>query len=528
MEKILIVDDEPGVLELCKRVLKRDGYNILTATSGEEALEILPKEMFDLVLTDLKLTGLNGIELIKKIKSSYPQTEVMVITGQATIETAIESLKSGAYDYITKPFNISELGAAVKKSLEYSRLRVQENIFRETTYLYRLAQEISKSHSESDLINFILERAVKALHSDAGSIFIFEPTKSTLSPMAIYGSYHSDEIKLGEGIAGWVAQNRQPLLLQDGLGNMPQFKGLPVRPNIVSSMVAPLIDKEVLLGVICLNRFVGMTNYQFTHRDLESLQIFALHATLILSALRYQQALRDLDKLKSEFMANVSHELRTPLMAISGAVELLNNYIVSSDSNQKIGMIMDLVGRNTDRMRLLVNELLDFARLETKQKKLVITRFSLNELIEETIEDFTSRAKEKDISLMFNTSEEKVDMSTDRERIKQIISNLISNSIKFTSEKGKIEVGYTKRNNGSVLMTVFDNGIGIPKEKQDKIFEKFFQVDGSISRSHAGFGLGLAIVKSAVDVLKGKIWVESKINEGSKFFVLMPINSDND
>jgi signal transduction histidine kinase/DNA-binding response OmpR family regulator len=526
MEKILVVDDEPGVLTLCRRVLERDGYTVTAVATAEDAQENLKHEVFDLVLTDLKLGGITGIDLLKQIKDSYPQTEVIVITGQATVETAIEAIKSGAYDYISKPFNISELGASVKKALDFSRLKRQENIFRETTYLYKLSQEITANRTESEVLDFILDRAVMALHSDSGSIFIYLKDKDQLHPMAVHGTQQVEELKIGERIAGWVAQKRQPLLLQNGLDSMPQFSDLPKRHDIVSSMVVPLIDQESFSGVICLTRYNQLTNYQFTPRDLESLQVFALHATLILSSLRHHQGLRELDKLKSEFVANVSHELRTPLMAISGAMELMENYLNSIElkNEKKTTLVLDLVKRNTERMSRLVNDLLDFSRIESKQTKLLPMRFSLNELIKETVEDFIYRAKEKEIVLTSDIKDPDINMNADREKIKQIIANLLANAIKFTAGSGTVKLECAKSGPETIVISVSDSGIGIPKENQKKIFDKFYQVDGSISRAHSGFGIGLSIVKSTVEEHKGKVWFESEPGKGSKFFVQLPMD----
>jgi DNA-binding NtrC family response regulator len=212
--KILVIDDETGIVELCQRVLSQEGHAVSTAFSGEEGLEILSKESFDLVLSDLRMPGIDGIKLLKKIKENSPGTEVIIITGQATIETAVESLKGGAYDYILKPFNISELVAATQKCLDFSKLRRQENIFRETTYLYQLTQEATRTKSEKALLEFILERMAKAMNADAGSIYIIIPEQEKLIPMAIYGDYGADreaELKIGERIAGWVAGERKPL-----------------------------------------------------------------------------------------------------------------------------------------------------------------------------------------------------------------------------------------------------------------------------------------------------------------------------
>jgi len=526
MHKILVIDDEAGIQELCQRVLIQEGHAVKTASSGEEGLEILAKEGFDLVLSDLRMPGIDGIKLLKKIKETNPETEVIIVTGQATIETAIEALKGGAFDYILKPFNISELISASKKCLDYAKLKRQENVFRETTYLYQLAQEALKTKSEKALLEFILTRMVKSLNADAGSVFIVIPGQCRLVPMAVYGDFSKDkesEMKVGEKIAGWVADKRTPLLIQDGLESFEQFKKLISRPEIVSAVVSPIVNQGMLLGVVCLNRFKYQTNYVFTDHDLESVQVFVFHTALIITAMRNQLAAIELDNLKTEFLANVSHELRTPLMAISGAMELLMVFAKALIDNEKGRMFLDMISRNIERMRYLVNDLLDFSRMETGIIKVLREPFDICQVIRETAQDLVVRAGEKQITVQCdNSSGEKMDIMADRERIKQVLINLIINSIKFTANGGVVRVGCYAKNGSDVEFYVKDNGIGIPEDKFDKIFEKFYQVDGSVSRVQQGFGLGLAIVKAIIDAHGGKITVESEINKGSSFTVKLP------
>lgn len=523
MYKVIVIDDEIGIQELCQRVLAQDGYAAVTASSGEEGLEALSKEGFDLVLSDLRMPGIDGIKLLKKIKETSPETEVIIMTGQATVETAIEALKGGAYDYILKPFNVSELSSSARKCLEYAKLKREESVFRETTYLYQFTQEASKTNSEKALLEFILERMSKALNADAGSVYIIKPGQDTLAPMAVYGDFESDkgtELKLGESIAGWVAGQRKPLIIHDNLKQLEQFKTLTSRPEIVSSLISPLMNGDMLLGVICLNRFKYQTNYVFTEHDLESMQIFVLHAALIITALRHRQAMEELSNLKSEFLANVSHELRTPLMAISGAMELLMSLAKSLVENEKGRMFLDLIVRNIDRMKYLVNDLLDFSRMETGRLKLAVSPFDICQILRDAVFDLAGKAAEKNISLIVEQAQDaRIELLADKERIKQVLLNLITNAIKFTPEGGSVKAGCSVKNEKDIEFYVQDTGIGIPADKFDKVFEKFYQVDGSATRSAPGFGLGLAIVKAIVEAHGGVIAIESEMEKGTRFTV---------
>jgi len=234
-------------------------------------------------------------------------------------------------------------------------------------------------------------------------------------------------------------------------------------------------------------------------------------------------AILELDNLKTEFLANVSHELRTPLMAISGAIELLLVLAKDFVENEKGKMFLDLISRNIERMRYLVNDLLDFSKMETGVIKVVKKPFDICQIIKETTQDLAARANEKKITLHFeNSPDDKMDIMADKERIKQVLINLIVNSIKFTPDGGVVKVGCSVKNGSDTEFYVKDTGIGIPVDKFDKIFEKFYQVDGSVSRAQQGFGLGLAIVKAIIDAHGGEITVESEIDKGSSFTVDLP------
>ena len=284
MENILVVDDEPGILEICERTLKKRGYGIFTALNGEEALKILEAEPIELALVDLRMPQYDGNELLKKIKKSYPFTEVVIITAEATLDAAIESLKNGAFDYIIKPFNLTELIAAVKRSLDYTNLRRKESIFSETTYLYQIAHEIDKNHSQNELMKLILERASKLLDAEAGTIFSMEKSNSTLTPVFSIG-YELHEIKgarLAEFILRQFTDKHEPVLLneqaaKDGL-NIQEFC-----PDASSAIIVPFEKHDILLGAMMLFRLNSSKFAKFTQHDLDSLHVYSTHASLIIT-----------------------------------------------------------------------------------------------------------------------------------------------------------------------------------------------------------------------------------------------------
>ncbi|OGS17627.1 MAG: hypothetical protein A2219_01395 [Elusimicrobia bacterium RIFOXYA2_FULL_50_26] len=291
MENILVVDDEVEIWKICERTLSRKDYIIHTANNADEAADLLNDVVFDLALVDLRMPGrIDGMELIRVIKENNPNTQVIVVTAEESIQTAMDALSNGAFDYILKPFNLQELLESVERVMRHGAGRNKNTIFRETNYLYQVFQKLENSKSKNEnLLEFIIRRAVKALKADAGSIHLYIPQRNTLKIMAFCGSEldRESEVKLGERIVGWVAENKKPLLFNNQLSEYPQFNDLTIRDYIASSMIVPLVKHNTLLGVICLNRFTEKTNLKFTPSDLEALQLFALHCSLIIALEHY-------------------------------------------------------------------------------------------------------------------------------------------------------------------------------------------------------------------------------------------------
>jgi signal transduction histidine kinase len=236
--------------------------------------------------------------------------------------------------------------------------------------------------------------------------------------------------------------------------------------------------------------------------------------------------LKQLDRLKSDFVSNVSHELRTPLTAIKGSVDLLLRG-VPGVLNEKQTHYLARVRSNTQHLAGLINDLLDLSKIEAGKMELKATRVSLGGLIHEVVETLRPIAAEKLIHLEAATPEPSNLVWADREKVTQILMNLLGNAIKFSPPQGRVTVSTIANGKEWVQVSVEDTGPGVPTEQREKIFEKFYQVTGDGRQKPKGTGLGLAISKSLVELHGGKIWVESHLSRGSTFtFTLPAINSD--
>jgi signal transduction histidine kinase/GGDEF domain-containing protein len=377
--RILVVDDEKEIRDfLCKALSRMGGFHVEVAETAEKALKKIEKDPFDLVLTDLKMPKMDGLQLMAEIAKSKPEILTIMMTGHGTIDSALEAMKRGASDYLMKPLNLDELIIRIGKVLE---------------------------------------------------------------------------------------------------------------------------EKQ---------RFVRLKDFA------DKLE-------------RANQELRRVDAMKSEFVSVASHELRTPLAAIKNAVQLMLSG-KTGEINENQSKFLSMAERNINRLTNILNDLLSLSRIESGKIELNFENVELKGIIELTASSLRPQADVKSIQIEVGVPEQLPSVYGDPEKIEQILTNLIGNSIKFTAEGGKIlitakhlpkgkEGGYGDK----VAVSVKDTGIGIPPEHLDAIFEKFHQVEGSLHRSVSGTGLGLAITKGLVEAHQGKIWVESEVEKGSVFTFTLPL-----
>lgn len=230
------------------------------------------------------------------------------------------------------------------------------------------------------------------------------------------------------------------------------------------------------------------------------------------------ERLTELDKLKSDFVSMVSHELKTPLAAMRTSAQVLEVTDVKKETKAEM---LEIILRNIDRQTNLVNDLLDLSKIESGRVDLKFEKLSLDSIVADSIKSVRPAATEKGLTLDLEIPEDLSSVRGDREKLTQVVTNLLNNALKFTpSGKGEITIK-ARELNGQVEVRVSDTGIGIPPEDLDKIFDKFFQVDSTLTREAGGTGLGLAICKGIIAAHHGHIWVESELGKGSTFSFML-------
>ncbi|MDD3238403.1 MAG: ATP-binding protein [Candidatus Gastranaerophilales bacterium] len=321
-------------------------------------------------------------------------------------------------------------------------------------------------------------------------------------------------------------------------------KDLELDKGVGNYILAKLIIRETIFGFILiakfdgskfndddreiLNSFSSVAAYSIKDSELSNvfkLQLKALQESIVEKTQAYKtikkqnEKILEADKAKNEFIANISHELRTPLNAIIGFSDVLKSKLFGDLNDKQSEYISDI---NASGVHLLgmINELLDLAKIEAKVLKLNKKDFSASQCINEVINIIRPLADKKHISVE-KSMENDLMLNADYQKLQQILFNLLSNAIKFTPENGKVEI-ILAQNAKKTIIKVKDNGFGIDKKYQGKIFGKFVQLHSAYTKSESSTGLGLTITKELVELHGGKIYIESKVNEGSTFIIELP------
>lgn len=400
----------------------------------------------------------------------------------------------------------------------------------EVSTLYSFAEKLSSSLDLPELLDLIVMTLRRVLNCRGVSISLLVPETQTLEIRAAAGLQdkwrQSAKLKVGEGISGQVAATATPLYVPDAR-SLPDF--IFFDPAVRSLLVVPLMVKDRVIGTLAIDQAVP----DAFGKDDERLLVIAaaqaavaienaqLYAALKERADKLEKAykeLQELDKLKDELVQNVSHELRTPLTFIKGYVELMLEQDMGP-LNEVQRESLSIVAEKTNALTRLVSDIIFLQQIE--RESLDLAPHSLRDVAKMALHSCEVTATNAGIALRLDAPEVVPPIAIDRDRVNQVFDNLLGNAIKFSPRGGTITIGVEDR--GDYLqLSVSDMGVGIPADKLKRVFDRFYQVDGSATRRFGGAGLGLAIAKRIVESHGGEIWVESEMGHGSRFIFTLP------
>lgn len=481
---VLIADDERAIREGCQRVLTAHGYKVLSAENGQIALTMLSQNRVDILLLDLKMPVMGGEEVLGIVRETYPRVPVIIITGHGTVDTAVECMKKGAYDFVTKPFQLDPFLLIIRRAAEKRKLEEKARLFEEesTRNLYDLRIEKSRLRTIINCMGngvMVTNRNLEMVLHNPALARLLEISRRIENPVPVTEIFsQSPLVKTLEQIISGNSREDEAVIQEITAGK-----------NVLRAISAPLLGPEsAVMGTVTV---------------LENVSAF-----------------KQLDQMKSDFVNMVAHELRSPLVSM----RQLNSVLLDGLAGPMEEKQKDFVARGArkiDSLLDLIKDLLDVAKIEAGQFSQRKIPTDIGHILEDAVTLIRPRAEEQGIDLVL-TCRDLAPVHADPKSMEEIFNNLISNAVNYSPDGGKVTV--TANGLGEyVEVKVEDTGVGIAPEELPKIFDKFYRVKHPRTRKVVGTGLGLAIVKGAVEAHHGTIDVESRLNQGTAFRVLLPI-----
>jgi two-component system phosphate regulon sensor histidine kinase PhoR len=633
-EKVLIVDDDPKVIEFLRdSLLVPSGYTTLCATDGEEALQLALTQEPDLILLDLQMPKMDGIEVLEALRKAGHEIPAILITAHGSENVAVQAFRLGVRDYFPKPFKVTEIMEAVEGSLTEVRLRKEKQQLaqrielvnrqlgqrlRELNILYGISKSVTSLLDLDSLLNRIVEATMYVTGAEEISLFLLDEATQDLQLRAIQTvddarargiSQSSDDAVVRQvmntGEVAMIQSSRSrktdPLEVTLAVPLKVRQRTIGVLRAASKAAMAPFTDNDrFLLSVLAdyaaiaienaglfaeveeqrrkletiltgtqdliivtddegrvllvnpaaadtlgleaeqargklvtqvtsnkvLNELftgeMGKKGPQNVEVPLESGRTFYASLTpipgvgwaLIMRDITY---LKEMDKMKSDFVATITHDLRSPLTSILGFIKLLPK---AGELNEEQREFVERATRNVAHMEELINSLLDIGRIEAGVD-METESLRLDVVIKEAAENLQGQAKDKGLALEIILPDSLSPINGNHTRLVQVMTNLLDNAIKFTPQGGSITVR-PEEDEEQIRVCVADTGVGIPGSAKPHIFEKFYRVQSAETRDLEGVGLGLAAVKSIVERHGGQVWVESKEGAGSSFYFTLP------
>lgn len=537
-ETILIIDDSREIIKhLSTQLLPAFGYNTVHAPSGDKGLELIRQIEPDLVMLDLNLPGMTGLDVLQTLATDKIDVPVVLMTGYGSEKAAIEAFRLGVKDYLVKPFTVDEVIGTIERALVESRLRHDKerliaqlgyaeaemrNQVNQMNMLLDIGKTIVSLPKLEDVLKHALEVSAYVTNAESSVVWLYEKETNFLRSYSRQSKNYRFA-KLDMPVKGTTMGQ---VFLTGRLIDDQQFSGQGIRVGSTSVytralLYVPLTVNGEAIGVL------GVHNQAepraFSERDQFLLSSIADYVAIALkNAQRMLESENnkmpaDFAQAKTQFVSTVSHDLRSPLNSIIGFATTLNE--IGPLENKQEQFVQRIVG-SARRMLDLVNDLLDLAwvntGLETSYESCDLAR-----IVQEVVADLQGQAIAKNVRLNLMMRRQLSLVQGNPVQLRQAVSNLIDNAIKYSPAGEEVKVSVFQKND-TLLMRVKDNGSGIAESDLPYIFEEFYRVKGE--RYVNGSGLGLTLVRSIADSHAGRVTVSSKEQQGSLFTLQLPID----
>jgi K+-sensing histidine kinase KdpD len=532
-EYVLVVDDDEDFLDILRQILERKGYGVGTASSAAEALACLNDRFYNVAILDISLPDADGTDLLSRTIRVQPDIIAIILTGHSSVQNAVKSLNCGAFAYLEKPLDPENLLSVISRGLERQRLLLEnrklveelERHNRVADILLGVSQAVSQSLDLQEIVDSALEKVAQFTGLEVSFIYLNENDRLVLKghhglSRRIIAAIPRETGKEG-GTIGRVFSHAAPVIIEDLSRNLVSdvgfLSGAGYR-SFAGIPLAPLVQSIGVLGVATsFAHYFSPNNIELISGIGREIAIAVRNAQLY-DAASSARALRELDTMRSEFLANVSHELRTPLAVIKGSANSLLQPDVIFDEQTRREFLVS-IDRDADTLTRLVGDLLMMSRLEADALEVRKSPHRISELIDSVKDRLDSLTAHHHLRIII--ADDLPPVFIDEDRIGEVLTNLVENAVKFSEDNTTITI--EAYNEGEyVVISVADEGIGVPADVQSKIFERFFQGDARKNGRRKGTGLGLAICRGIIEAHGGKIRVASEPGRGAKFSFTLP------
>ena len=557
-EKVLIVDDRDDSIQfLSEYILKPNGYQVMVARDGEVGLRKALEEQPDLIIMDLRMPKMTGLEVLSALRKTKADIPVILMTFHGSEETAVQAFRLGAKDYIIKPYTVEEMLEAIDRALTERRLRrekeeLSERLMRANRQLERRVKELSILYSIGKsvtalldlekVLNRIVEAAVYITGAEEGSLLLVDKETGELYMRAARGigdKYaRGFRLKVEDSLAGQVVKTGEPIL-----ASTEDDETLKVKTDyLVKSLLnVPLKKGDEVIGVLSVDNRVS--NKPFTENDVYLLSALADYAFIAIENARLyeevkrfseeleqlveertrelretQQQLIQSEKLASigQLAAGVAHEINNPIGIMLGFAQVLAKKIPPDDPMAKP---LKAIEREGLRCKRIVQNLLDFARRSQPSLRPV----NVNDILEASCALIEHQVTLQNVELIKGYDPNLPLVMADDNQLQQVFMNMILNAYQAMPNGGTLRI--TTRSVGQEVQIIFsDTGVGIPPENLNRIFDPFFTTK-EVGR---GTGLGLSVSYGIIQQHGGSIEVESQVGVGTTFIVKLPIRQPED
>ena len=486
---ILVVDNDIATMQKCRELLLNEGHWVRTAESVEEALDIIQRQPADadLILLSLEFAMNGSLTLIETLQKAMHEPLIIGISTDCD-EEALEAIEAGAYDCIQRNFTEAGFWVKMNRALETFRLRRQLGVLKRERKAVLTKSHVGHDENLMAILNSLTDGLI--VTDWQANIVLFNKVAGRLFDLKegkVLGKPVSECIASDELLSFLIrAVKTDSALATLMAGEEPVIR---VGDKTLQTHVDPVISEAgTVIGAVAL-----------------------CHDVTMVAAM---------DKLRADFLSMVSHELKAPLSSLLMQISVINDGMAGA-LTEKQSNLLSKAKDKTKGMIILVNDLLDYRRIQEGKSIQKIESLDLREILERTIELMRPSAEDKHVTITSKISDGLPAFNGDRGGIQAIFVNLISNAIKYTPSGGSVNISLAEAGK-DIRFKVVDNGMGISPEDLDRIFERFYRIKTKQTRSITGSGLGLSIVKGIVDAHNGTVHVESKVGKGTTFIVSLP------